>query len=92
MLTGHTEVAVPGVVFYDAWTAAGNEGPGHTWSNANPWAAPVLWPNRRIDYVFSAYPRRGGAGHPTACRVIGTEPVEGVVPSDHYGLVADFRY
>ncbi|WP_433181841.1 hypothetical protein [Actinoallomurus sp. CA-150999] len=34
----------------------------------------MLWPDHRIDHVFSARPRRGGAGHPVHCEVIGTEP------------------
>jgi endonuclease/exonuclease/phosphatase family metal-dependent hydrolase len=92
LLTGHAEVPMPGLVCYDAWATAGSGGPGHTWSNANPWAAPALWPDRRIDYVLSAQPRRGGAGHPTSCRTIGTEAIDGVLPSDHYGLLAELRY
>jgi endonuclease/exonuclease/phosphatase family metal-dependent hydrolase len=92
MLTGQAGSAAPGLVCYDAWEMAGSGGPGHTWSNANPWAAPALWPERRIDHIFSAWPRRGGAGHPVHCEVIGTEPVDGLVPSDHYGLLADLRY
>jgi endonuclease/exonuclease/phosphatase family metal-dependent hydrolase len=92
MITGRSAVAAPGLVFYDAWEIAGGPGPGHTWSNANPWAMPALWPDRRIDYVFSAWPRRGGVGHPVHCEVIGTKPVHGVVPSDHYGVLADMRY
>ena len=92
LLTGKSAPAVPDLVCYDAWDTAGTGGPGHTWARANPWAAPVLWPDRRIDHVFSAWPRRGGAGHPVHCEVIGTEAVEGVVPSDHYGVLADLRY
>jgi endonuclease/exonuclease/phosphatase family metal-dependent hydrolase len=92
MLTGRSAVAAPGLVFYDAWEVAGGEGAGHTWCNANRWAAPVLFPDRRIDYVFSAWPRAGGAGHPVRCELIGTEEVDGVLPSDHYGLLTDLRY
>jgi endonuclease/exonuclease/phosphatase family metal-dependent hydrolase len=93
MLTGKSIPATPGLVFYDAWTAAGNgQDSGHTWAGANPWAAPALWPDRRIDHVLSAWPRRGGAGHPVRCEVIGDEPVGGVVASDHYGVLADLRY
>ncbi|WP_396449068.1 endonuclease/exonuclease/phosphatase family protein [Actinomadura sp.] len=92
MLTGRAAVAAPGVVFYDAWAAAGDGTPGHTWSAANPWTRPVLWPDRRIDYIFSAWPRAGGAGHPVRCALLGDRPVGGVVPSDHYGVVADLRY
>jgi hypothetical protein len=39
----------PGLSFYDAWEVAGESGTGHTWSNNNPWATQLLWPNRRID-------------------------------------------
>ncbi|GAA2143604.1 endonuclease/exonuclease/phosphatase family protein [Actinomadura napierensis] len=92
MLTGHAAVGAPGVVFYDAWEMAGDGTPGHTWSNANPWARPVLWPDRRIDHIFSAWPRAGGAGHPVHCELLGVEPVDGVVASDHYGVLADLRY
>jgi hypothetical protein len=27
-----------------------------------------------------------------AARLAGTEPVDGIIPSDHYGVVADIRY
>jgi endonuclease/exonuclease/phosphatase family metal-dependent hydrolase len=92
MLTGHADIGVPGLVFHDAWAMSGSGDHGYTWSSSNPWAAPVLWPDRRIDYILSAYPRRGGAGHPIECRLIGTEPVDGIFASDHFGLVADLRY
>lgn len=92
MLTGRAAAAAPGVVFYDAWEMAGDGTAGHTWSRANPWTRPVLWPDRRIDYIFSAWPRAGGAGHPVHCELIGERPVDGVVPSDHYGVLADLRY
>jgi hypothetical protein len=45
-----------------------------------------------VDHIFSAWPRRGGAGHPVHCEVVGTETVDGVLPSDHYGVLADLRY
>jgi endonuclease/exonuclease/phosphatase family metal-dependent hydrolase len=91
MLTGRAAVPDPPLVFHDAWEVAG-DGPGYTWSNQNPYAAKDLEPNRRIDYVFAGWPKAGGAGHVTSCRVVGTEPIDGVVPSDHYGLVAELRY
>ncbi|HEY2265029.1 MAG TPA: endonuclease/exonuclease/phosphatase family protein [Streptosporangiaceae bacterium] len=92
MLTGRTAVPVPGLSFYDAWETAGPPDPGHTWSNANPWATQLLWPDRRIDYVFSANPRPGGAGHPVRAALLGRQPVDGTYPSDHYALQADLRY
>jgi hypothetical protein len=66
--------------------------PGHTWSNSNPWATQLLWPSRRIDFIFSAVPRPGGAGHAQNAALVGTRPVNNTYPSDHYGLQADLRY
>lgn len=91
MLTGKTTLAVPKLVFHDAWEMAG-DGPGHTWSNDNPYARLDLEVPRRIDYVYSGWPRAGGAGHCASVRVVGQEPVDGVVPSDHYGVLAELRY
>ncbi|MEU7837177.1 MULTISPECIES: endonuclease/exonuclease/phosphatase family protein [unclassified Nonomuraea] len=89
MLTGKSAPGTPGVVFYDAWEVAGPGGHGHTWSNANQWARPGLYPPRRIDYVLSAWPRAGGAGHPVRCEVVGDGPEPA---SDHYAVLAELRY
>ena len=51
-----------------------------------------LEPDRRIDYVLVGWPKQGGAGHVTHCRVEGVEPVGGITPSDHYAVVAELRY
>jgi hypothetical protein len=79
-------------VFYDAWEMAGDGSPGFTWSNRNPLAAIGLYPDRRFDYIFSAWPRRGGVGHPTGCSLLGVRAPEEQQVSDHYGLAADLRY
>ena len=92
MLTGRTAVPVPGLSFYDAWEVGGAGTPGSTWSGANPWTRPLLWPDRRIDYIFTATGARGGAGHPLSADVLGVHPVDGVYPSDHFAVQADVRY
>ena len=93
VLTGRAQPPAPGFVFYDAWEVAGGGGPGHTWSNANRWAAAGLLPDRRIDYVLSGWPRAGGVGHPVRCELVGTaSAAAGGPPSDHYGVLADLRY
>lgn len=92
MLTGRSAAAAPGLVFYDAWEVAGDGTPGYTWSNQNPLAAIGLYPDRRFDYVFSAWPGAGGVGHPTRCALVGTLPADRLQLSDHYGVVADLRY
>lgn len=92
MLTGRSAPAVPGAVFYDAWEMAGDGSPGISWSNANPLAALCLFPDRRMDYILSAWPRRGGAGHPVNCSLLGVRAPGEQQISDHYGVVADLRY
>ncbi len=92
MLTGRTVTAAPGLVFYDAWEIAGDGTAGHTWSNRNPLAAVAMYPDRRFDYVLSAWPRLGAVGHPTYCGLLGVAPGKGLQLSDHYGVVADLRY
>jgi endonuclease/exonuclease/phosphatase family metal-dependent hydrolase len=90
MLTGRAAVPVPKLVFHDAWEVAGN-GTGSTWANANPFARLDLEPDRRIDYVLVGWPKAGGRGHVRSCTVVGTEAVDGTVPSDHYGVLATLR-
>jgi endonuclease/exonuclease/phosphatase family metal-dependent hydrolase len=90
-LTGRMQTPVPRQAFLDAWEVAG-QGPGHSWTVANPYAALDLEPSRRIDYVFVGYPKAGGAGHVVAAHNAGLEPVNGVVASDHLAVVADLRY
>jgi endonuclease/exonuclease/phosphatase family metal-dependent hydrolase len=94
MLTGRSETVQPGLVFYDAWEIAGDGSPGHTWSNANSLAAIGLYPDRRFDYVLSAWPQLGGVGHPTHCEILGRVERGSGAPelSDHYGVLADLRY
>jgi endonuclease/exonuclease/phosphatase family metal-dependent hydrolase len=90
-LNGRAAVPVPRLVFHDAWEVAG-DGPGYTWSNANPFAARDLEKERRIDYVFVGWPKARGAGHVVGATVEGVDPVDGVYPSDHYAVLAELRY
>ncbi len=92
MLTGRAAKAAPDLVFYDSWEVAGDGSAGYTWSNRNPLAAIGLLPDRRFDFIFSAWPRRGGVGHPVSCQLLGNHPAEHEQISDHYGLAADLRY
>ncbi len=91
MLTGLETCPVEDQVFFDAWRAAGN-GPGFSWSNANPFAAEEMEPDRRIDYILTGHPKARGRGHVTACRLAGDKPVKGIWPSDHLAVLAEIRY
>ncbi len=75
----------------DAWEQAGDGGKGATWSKTNDFAAWAPWPNRRIDYIFVAQPRLDGAGTIEQCSVVCNEKVDGVWPSDHFGVLARLR-
>ena len=90
MLTGRSSALVDGLVFTDCWEAVGN-GPGRTWDNANAHVADSAWPNRRLDYLLVSWPRPRPFGNPSRIWLAGTEPVDGVQPSDHYAVVADLR-
>jgi endonuclease/exonuclease/phosphatase family metal-dependent hydrolase len=96
-LTGRQSLAGRSTLYHDTWAVAG-DGPGWTWSVDNPNAREVIdqivgQPNhrRRIDYVLVG----SWHAHPGAhCRVTSAElafdrPVDGVWPSDHFGVVAD---
>ena len=92
MLTGRSATVAPGLVFYDAWEVAGDGSPGYTWSNDNPLAAMGMYPNRRFDYILSAWPRAGAVGHPVHCERLGVVASGETQRSDHYGVMADLRY
>jgi len=95
MLTGRTTIPVAKLIFHDAWEAATEKTgsfDGMTWSNANPFAAEGMEPNRRIDYVFAGWPKDDGRGHIVKCTVAGKDAVDGIHPSDHYAVVAELRY
>lgn len=79
------------VYFADAWRLAGDGSDGITWSNRNDHARQWLEPERRIDYVFAGPPRRDGLGQITHCRVVCDDEVDGVWPSDHFGVYAELR-
>jgi endonuclease/exonuclease/phosphatase family metal-dependent hydrolase len=92
MLTGKAAPAVAGLVFYDAWDTIRPEERGVTWSNANPYARTFPLPDRRIDYVFSAWGLAAGLGQPLSCDLLGGDSSAAPPASDHFGVWADLRY
>jgi endonuclease/exonuclease/phosphatase family metal-dependent hydrolase len=83
-----TDVAV------DAWAAArGAADAGHTLSTSNPFAprAATHLIDQRIDYVLA---RPGTPARPVVVErafLAGEQPQDGLHPSDHYAVVADFQ-
>jgi endonuclease/exonuclease/phosphatase family metal-dependent hydrolase len=83
------------VYFADCWsTTTGAEpgaGPGYTYDRRNTYALRSREPSRRIDYAYVRGPGRHLAGEPLSARVVLDEPVDGVWPSDHFGLLAEIH-
>jgi endonuclease/exonuclease/phosphatase family metal-dependent hydrolase len=58
----------------------------------NPFIAPLLDRDRRIDFVLVGTPKLGGVGHVLDTHVAGNTPIDGVWPSDHFAVVTELRY
>jgi endonuclease/exonuclease/phosphatase family metal-dependent hydrolase len=67
------------------------EGPGWTYARNNVYAEKLREPNRRIDYIFVRGPDRQLRGEPVAARVVMDQAVDGVFPTDHYGVLAEIK-
>ncbi len=86
-LVGLSAPYVDGLVFTDSWAAVG-EGDGYTWTRNNPNSADAQWPRRRLDHVLIAWPRSKPTGNPIDAQLFGgPEVLDGVLPSDHTGVV-----
>lgn len=90
-LSGLQSLGGRSVYFVDAWRHSGDGGDGITWSNRNDHAHEWLEPERRIDYVFAGPPLRTGLGLVQSCRVVCDDVVDGIWPSDHFGVYAELR-
>jgi endonuclease/exonuclease/phosphatase family metal-dependent hydrolase len=92
LLCGHkTAPAREGFVLIDAWRYAPEGAVAWTWDRANPHVLSTMEPSSRIDYVLVGPPHPGRRGHVRSIRRIGTEPVRGVWPSDHAGVLAELE-
>jgi endonuclease/exonuclease/phosphatase family metal-dependent hydrolase len=92
MLCGHkTSGAVPGLVLVDAWRYADPTDPGWTWDRKNPHVEETGEPSARIDYVLVGPPGVGRAGLVKRAQIAGSDPVDGVWPSDHAAVVVELE-
>jgi endonuclease/exonuclease/phosphatase family metal-dependent hydrolase len=93
-LTGRQSLAGISVRYEDAWEAVHADEAGHTFSPRNPLVRAGEMPlerGRRIDHIMT---RSGPYGPPldvADCRLVFDQPVEGVWPSDHFGVLAELR-
>lgn len=75
----------------DAWAYARRLDPGWTWDRHNPHVAATLEPDGRIDDVFVRFPDRLGHGQVLGADLVGARAIDGVWPSDHFGVLAELR-
>ncbi|WP_166664222.1 endonuclease/exonuclease/phosphatase family protein [Actinophytocola oryzae] len=93
-LTGKQSLDGFSVRYEDAWAAVHGDRPGHTFSPRNPLVRAGQLPSergRRIDHVLVRSGAYGPALEVADCRMLFTDPVDGVWLSDHFGLLADLR-
>ncbi len=87
-MRGLTSLGGESVYFADAFLVAGDGSPGQTFCKRNPFAAPMREPDRRIDYIFVRGPDDRGRGEVLDAKLCFDAPIDGVFPTDHFGVVA----
>ncbi|MFE2429594.1 endonuclease/exonuclease/phosphatase family protein [Streptomyces sp. NPDC059373] len=81
----------------DAWAHAGDGTEGFTFHRRNDYAREWNEPDQRLDYLFVRNGKGSGPGPgsgdlvPKNTRLAFTNPVGGVWPSDHFGVVTDLH-
>lgn len=90
-LTGLQTLDGESMYLRDAWAHAGDGSAGLTWTVKNPYIPHWLAPDRRIDYIFVGPTKRDGVGEILSCQVVCDQGVDGVWPSDHFGVYAELR-
>ncbi|MFZ5801727.1 MAG: endonuclease/exonuclease/phosphatase family protein [Candidatus Omnitrophota bacterium] len=76
--------------FIDAYAVRHPGELGYTWDNRNPFTASHGYPDRRLDYLFFRdFPLE--LGLEKADIIFNRADSEGIYPSDHFGLFAEFK-
>jgi len=88
-LRGLTTIDGTSVHFADCWDATRPGEQGWSYARSNPYALRSREPSRRIDYVYVRGPGRHLCGEPLSAELCLDTPVDGVWPSDHFGVVAE---
>jgi endonuclease/exonuclease/phosphatase family metal-dependent hydrolase len=90
--TGRQSLEGRSVAYRDAWEAVHPADPGHTFSPANP-LVPAgemsLELGRRIDYILVRCGVHGPSLQVLDCQRTFDQDLNGIWPSDHFGVVAD---
>ena len=92
--TGRRSLDGTSTAYRDCWESVHGTEPGLTFEPANPLSAvdePGLDRGRRIDYLLVRCGDHGPTLRIADCRRVFDEPVDGVMASDHYGVLADLE-
>ena len=90
-ISGKRDSLVPNLVLLDAWEFTKPGEPGYTWDQRNPHVEATHEPSARIDYVFVGMASGAGRGKPKNAWLFGDSPIDGVWPSDHFGVCVDLH-
>lgn len=93
-LAGKQSLEGTSVRYVDAWATVHQDEPGHTFTPHNPLVRAGQMPlerGRRIDYILIRSGPHGPLLDVADCRLIFTEPMDGIWASDHFGVLADLR-
>jgi len=91
-LTGRQSLDGTSTAYRDCWESTHGNEDGWTFDPRNPLSAidePGLDRGRRIDYLLVRCGDHGPTLSVEDCRLALHRPLSGVMPSDHYGVVAD---
>src|SRR5215211_1759603 len=91
-LTGRASLEGLSTAYRDAWEGVHGDAPGHTLDPRNPLRdieEPGERQGRRVDYVLVRCGDHGPTLPIADAGLAVSEPVDGVQPSDHYGVYAD---
>jgi len=93
-LTGRQSLAGMSVRYEDAWEAVHPDESGHTFTPGNPLVPAGQMPlerGRRIDYIMTRSGPHGPLLDVADCRLVFDQAVDGIWPSDHFGVLAELR-
>lgn len=92
-LMGRQSLDGTSVCYLNAWDRIHPGQEGHTFTPRSPLVAEAHrdWPYQRLDHILLRFGERGSPTLDiTGCELAFDQPINGVWPSDHFGLVADF--
>lgn len=89
-LTGRARPYDSRLPLVDTWQYCNPDDSGFTWDRHNPHVTGQE-ASYRIDYVLTGMARPNGVGRIRTSERIAVAPIEGIVASDHYGVITELQ-